>query len=156
MRRILGWASGSIIKTGLLVIVGVLVLIQLVPYGRDHANPPVTKQLQYDSARTEQLVTDSCNACHSNLTSWPAESNVAPFSWLIQHDVEDGRKILNFSEWDRAAQTDVGEITEAISGGEMPPLQYKALHPSARLSDTEKADLASGLTKSIAADPPGP
>jgi mono/diheme cytochrome c family protein len=154
VRRIRDWASGSIVKTGLLVIVIVLVVIQLVPYGHDHSNPPVTQQLKFDSSRTEQLTSDACGACHSNLTSWPVESNLAPFSWLIQRDVEEGRSKLNFSEWNRPEQ-ETDEIASVITEGEMPPMQYKLLHPSARLSDSEKADLADGLTKSIANDPPG-
>lgn len=153
--RIFRWASGSVIRIALLVIVGGALVIQLVPYGRDHANPPVTRQVRFDNARTEQLATDACGDCHSNLTTWPIESNVAPFSWLIQHDVEDGRGVLNFSEWDRP-QPDPGELGEVIDGGEMPPLQYRLLHPGARLSDTEKTDLVAGLTRTYQQDPPGP
>jgi hypothetical protein len=154
VRRIRDWARGSIVKTGLLVVVVLLIVIQLVPYGHDHSNPPVTQQLKFDSSRTEQLASDACGACHSNLTSWPIESNLAPFSWLIQRDVEEGRSKLNFSEWNRPEQ-ETEDIAGVISEGEMPPTQYKLLHPSARLSDSEKADLAAGLTKSIANDPPG-
>ena len=153
--RIFRWATGSVIGIALLLIVGALLVIQLVPYGRDHANPPVTRQVQFDNAHTEQLATDACGDCHSNLTTWPIESNVAPFSWLIQHDVEDGRGVLNFSEWDRP-QPDPGELGEVIDGGEMPPLQYRLLHPGARLSDTEKTDLVAGLTRTYQQDPPGP
>ena len=47
--RIFRWATGSVIRIGLLVIVGGLLVIQLVPYGRDHANPPVTRQVQFDN-----------------------------------------------------------------------------------------------------------
>ncbi len=43
-----------------------------------------------------------------------------------------------------------------IQEGEMPPLQYKILHPGARLSDGEKSDLIAGLTKTYQSDPPGP
>jgi mono/diheme cytochrome c family protein len=135
------------------VLAGFL-LIQLVPYGHSHSNPPVTQAAKFDSARTEQLVNDACGACHSNLTSWPPESNVAPFSWLIQHDVDEGRSRLNFSEWERA-QPDVNQLINAISGGEMPPLQYKLLHPASRLSDSEKAALIAGLRSTYEADPPG-
>lgn len=156
MSRLRNWARDSVIRTGLLIVVAIFVAIQLVPYGRAHSNPPVTRALKYDSPRTEQLVADSCAACHSNATDWPIESNVAPFSWLIQRDVEEGRGILNFSEWDRAQQAPIDEITETIDGGEMPPLQYKLLHSSARLSDSEKADLIAGLTGSYSQDPPGP
>ena len=154
MNRIKSWASGSKIRIGLLILVGGFLLIQFVPYGRDHSNPPVTRQAQFDSPRTEQLVSDACDACHSNLTTWPLDSNVAPFSWLIQRDVEEGRGILNFSEWDRP-QAEAGDVGEVISAGEMPPLQYKLLHSSARLSDTEKQDLIDGLARTYEQDPPG-
>ncbi|MBK8294516.1 MAG: heme-binding domain-containing protein, partial [Solirubrobacterales bacterium] len=43
-------------------------LIQLVPYGRDHANPPVTASPKFQGAETEKLFNTSCGDCHSNLT----------------------------------------------------------------------------------------
>lgn len=155
VNRIGAWTAGSKLGAGLLIVAGLFLLIQLVPYGRDHSNPPVTRVAGFDTPRTEQLVSDACGACHSNLTSWPIESNLAPTSWLIQRDVEAGRGILNFSEWDHA-QAGVDRVVSAVKGGEMPPLQYKLLHPSSRLSDAEKADLIDGLTRTYQGDPPGP
>ena len=137
-----------------LAILALLVLAQLVPYGRAHDNPPVTGEPKWDSARTAQLVADACNDCHSNLTDWKWYSNVAPASWLVQRDVDEGREKLNFSEWDKF-QEGTGEAAETVEEGEMPPLQYKLLHSSARLSDSEKQDLANGLRRTLAADPPG-
>jgi mono/diheme cytochrome c family protein len=155
MSRIRSWATGSRIRTGLLIAVGLFLLIQFVPYGHSHSNPAVTRAAQFDSPGTERLFTDACAACHSNLTNWPADSYVAPFSWLVQNDVDGGRNRLNLSEWDRAQQADIAEVTNAISEGEMPPLQYKLLHPSARLSDAEKHQLIDGLTSTYQRDPPG-
>lgn len=154
MGRLKSWARASKLRAGLLIVVGLFLAIQLVPYGHDHSNPPVTQAAKFDSAHTEQLVDQACGACHSNLTSWPIESNVAPSSWLIQRDVQEGRGRLNFSDWGRS-QPDLGELTGKIQSSEMPPLQYRLLHPSARLSDSEKAALVSGLTKTYRADPPG-
>jgi hypothetical protein len=151
--RFRSWAGGSTIRIGLLVMIGAFLVIQLVPYGHDHGNPPVTKAVAFDSPKTQQLFDGACGDCHSNLTSWPIESSIAPASWLIQHDVEGGRSRFNASEWDHH-QPDIGEVTDRISSGEMPPLQYKILHPDARLSDPEKAALVSGLTKTYKQDPP--
>ena len=136
-----------------LVVVALFALIQLVPYGHGHANPPVTQAVRFDSPRTAQLARDACYACHSNETNWPWDAYVAPSSWLIAHDVDSGRKALNFSEWDRP-QPPAGEVTEQVSGGEMPPTQYKLVHPSARLSATEKRELAAGLARTYRTDPP--
>jgi len=155
MSRLRSWATGSRIRIGLLVLIAGVLLIQLVPYGHGHDNPPVTRAAQFDSPRTEQLFTDACGACHSNLTKWPWDSYVAPSSWLVQKDVDEGRGILNASEWDHP-QPDAGNVAEIIRSGEMPPLQYKLMHSSARLSDAEKQDLADGVLKTYAQDPPGP
>ena len=128
-------------------------LAQAVPYGRDHADPPTTQALAFDSPATERLFAGACGDCHSNHTAWPWYTNVAPVSWLVQHDVEDGRGVFNVSEWNRR-QPAIGELVEQISGGEMPPWQYKPLHAGARLSSAQKQELVTGLTRSYAADPP--
>lgn len=123
---------------GLLVL---LLAIQVVPYGRDHTSPTGGRQIAWDSPRTEQLMTDACMDCHSNLTRWPWYSNVAPISWLVQHDVDEGRGELNLSTGD----VDLEEMIEAIREGSMPPWQYKPTHPGAWLSQGEKQDLIQGL-----------
>ena len=65
------------------VIVVVVVGIQLIPYGRNHTNPPVVTEPQWDSPRTRELFTRACADCHSNETVWPWYSNLAPMSWLV-------------------------------------------------------------------------
>jgi hypothetical protein len=138
---------------GVVALVILFGLIQLVPYGRDHSDPPVTQEVAWDSPRTRELAVGACYDCHSNLTVWPWYSNVAPVSWLVQSDVEEGRVNLNFSEWDRP-QHEVDGIVEIVRDGEMPPLQYKPLHPAGRLSAAEQEELARGLERTLAADPP--
>ena len=138
---------------GLVGLVVVFVVIQLVPYGRDHTNPPVTREVRWDTARTRELAAGACFDCHSNLTDWKWYTNVAPISWLVYSDVQGGREHLNFSEWDKP-QSEVGDIVEAVRGGGMPPLQYKPLHAGGRLSTAERDELARGLEKTLAADPP--
>ena len=138
----------TILKWTALGFVVVLVAIQFVPYGRDHSNPAGGRQIAWDSPRTEQLMTDACMDCHSNLTKWPWYSNVAPISWLVQKDVEDGREALNLST---DGEVEVDEMIEAIREGSMPPWQYKPTHPGARLSDQEKQDLIRGLEATFGA-----
>jgi hypothetical protein len=142
-----------VVRVTILSIVGIFVLIQLVPYGRDHTNPPITAEPAWDSPQTRELAAGSCFDCHSNETEWPWYTSVAPFSWLTQHDVESGRSVLNFSEWNRP-QADVGEVTEVIAEGGMPPWYYKVLHSAARLLDQEKQRLIEGLRATYAASPP--
>jgi len=129
-------------------------LIQLVPYGRAHGNPPVRSQPRWDSPRTQRLFAQACGACHSNLTSWPWYSDVAPVSWLVQHDVNDGRARFNVSQWRQQGQPEAGEAAEVVRSGEMPPLQFRLVHKDARLSSAQKAALAAGLERTFAASPP--
>ena len=136
-----------LIRIGI-ALVAVFALAQAVPYGRDHANPPVTAEPRWDSQATRSLAVGACFDCHSNLTTWPWYSNVAPVSWLNYSDVRGGREELNFSEW-HAGQVDVGEVVDAIRSDSMPPWFYRPLHSAARLSATEKAQLIAGLERSL-------
>jgi len=138
----------SVLMSAALGVLVVSLVIQLVPYGRDHSNPPVTAEPTWDSPRTRELAVAACYDCHSNEVEWPWYSNVAPISWSTQRHVDDGREDLNFSEWDRP-QEEADEAVETIVDGEMPPLYYMLTHPDARLSDAEKQELVDGLTASI-------
>jgi len=133
MRRAWKWLAAG--------VVAVFLLIQLVPYGRDHTNPSGGRPISWNSPRTEELMRGACMDCHSNETQWPWYSNVAPVSWLVQRDVEEGRDRLNLS----TDAPEVEEMIHAIDEGEMPPLQYKPAHPDARLSDRERQELIRGL-----------
>ncbi len=126
------------IALGLLVAAGLalFVLIQLIPYGHDHSNPPVLQEPDWD-AQTRAIAKKACFDCHSNEVVWPWYSNVAPVSWLVQSDVEEGRSRLNFSEWgSRRMETD--EIGELVAEGEMPPTKYLIMHPDANLTNAER------------------
>src|SRR6478752_8956052 len=81
------------------VLVAVFLVLQLVPYGWKHSNPPVTAAAPWPDAESEAIARESCYSCHSNETDWPAYSYVAPASWLVRRDVENGRRAMNFSEW---------------------------------------------------------
>lgn len=125
-----------------LAALAVFALIQLVPYGRNHTNPTLDQEPPWD-AQTRALAQRACFDCHSNRTVWPWYSNVAPVSWLVQRDVDEGRDAFDFSEWRGALPVD--ELAEQIRGGEMPPWFYVMLHPKAKLSAAEKDALIKGL-----------
>ena len=99
---------------GIIVLIGLVLfaLIQLVPYGRSHKNPPVVQEPNWD-AQTRAIAKKACFDCHSNEVVWPWYSNIAPVSWLVQRDVDEGRRHLNFSEWGSKGLS-VGEIAEVL------------------------------------------
>jgi hypothetical protein len=142
------------LKIGLWVVAGLVVLfgaIQLVPYGREHSNPPATTPFQWNDAQAEAIARESCYDCHSNETNWWWATYIAPFSWLTQNDTENARQRMNFSEWS-GGPTEEGMLT-AINDG-MPPTRYVLTHWGARLSDEEKQTLVKGYGASLAANQP--
>ena len=130
-------------------LLGGFIAIQFVPYGRDHVNPPRVSEPFWDAPATRALAKQACFDCHSNETRWPAYARIAPVSWLIQHDVVEGRAVLNFSEWQRP-QEKSSDAAEELLEGEMPPAIYRLMHTHARLNDAERRLLARGLANTLA------
>lgn len=147
-RRSDGRRPGSFgVATSVLVAGGAaLGLAQLVPFGREHANPAVTGEPQWATTETRELMVGACYGCHSNEVEWPWYSSVAPLSWAITDHVDEGRDEVNYSEF----ATDPGEAEETmevIEDGSMPPAYFTrfGLHPEAKLTDTQKETLLAGL-----------
>lgn len=141
------------IRWGFVGLLGLFVAIQFVPYGRDHTNPPVTQAAAFAPGPGLELARGACFDCHSNETVWPWYTNIAPGSWLVQRDVDEGRATLNFSEWDRP-QPEVDELLDVVADGDMPPVSYTLIHPSARLTDAQRATLLSAMEQMLRDSPP--
>jgi hypothetical protein len=149
-KRFLSWPT---LRWLLLAGAALFLLAQVVPYGRSHKNPPVTAEPRWNSPQTRELAARACFDCHSNLTTWPWYSNVAPVSWLVQRDVDGGRGALNFSEWNRP-QDGAGDVAEAISSGSMPPWFFTIVHPKSNLSKADQQRLIVGLAATFRNSPP--
>ncbi|MCU7495671.1 MAG: heme-binding domain-containing protein [Ignavibacteria bacterium] len=152
--------TGKTRKTIKWLVVGLIILliiIQLIPVKKD--NPPSMTDIKWDSPQTRSLARRACYDCHSNETTWPYYSNIAPVSWFLSDHVHEGRRHLNFSEWnypktrqDRKARSMIRQINE----GEMPLDSYLWLHPEARLSGSEKQQLILGIERTFKVTPPPP
>jgi heme-binding protein len=136
------------LAVGLASMVGVFLLLQVVPYGRTHSNPPTIVEPAWDSPRTRALAVRACFNCHSNQTRWPWYSNVAPISWAVQLDVDAARSVINFSEWTRRYAL-AGYAGRRTSTGMMPPDKYRLAHPEANLTPAERLELARGLEATL-------
>ena len=138
MKR-LGWIVAAIVV--------LFLAIQLVPYGHDHTNPPVTQNAPWTTPAAEAVARRACYDCHSSEVVYPWYASMAPASWLVQRDVEEARAKLNFSEWDRGQEAD--DIAKVLREGEMPPTQYTLMHPAARLSAADIQTLLAGLPAGV-------
>src|SRR5580704_2019666 len=76
--------------------------------------------------------------CHSERTTWPWYSYVAPVSWLIESDVSKARGHMNLSVWDQYTvekrEELPGELAAAVRSRQMPPPRYTLMHSSSTLS----------------------
>ena len=133
--------------------VAFVIALQLVPYGRDHAIPPAGQPAPWNASSTQDLARRACYDCHSNQTRWPWYASIAPLSWRIQHNVEEGREKLNLTAFEPANEKmseAAGEASEEVAKGSMPPWDYLVMHPEAWLSDADRRALASGLEATFA------
>src|SRR5450631_700027 len=125
MKNKLKWILGAL-------VIG-FALLQLTNPAR--TNPPVVNDLTATNAPPAEisaLLRAACYDCHSSETKWPLYSRIAPSSWLVASDVNEGRTHLNFSDWPqetgRAAKK-FDRINEVLDYREMPPKKYTLLHP---------------------------
>jgi len=94
------------------------------------------------SSEVAAILKRGCGDCHSNETTWPWYSEVAPVSWFVVDHVNHGRRHLNFSDWTRydgrEADELLGDIAKTVRTGAMPLSSYTLLHPEARLTQAER------------------
>lgn len=135
--RILKWVA--------IVLALATVGIQFVRPAR--TNPPLepAQTLEAHTQMTPEvskIFERSCNDCHSNRTTWPWYTNVAPVSWWTIDHVNHGRSHLNYSEWGKLERPDqeksLQEICDEVLDGKMPLPSYLPMHPKARLSEADK------------------
>ncbi len=135
----------KVVKWIAIVLVGIFVIIQVIRPER--TNPPVDASRTLASHKqippaVATIFDRSCNDCHSHNTRWPWYSQIAPFSWLLVDDVNEGRKHLNFSDWAsydaKRASKKLDDICEEVEDGEMPLSKYLLLHPDAKLSEEDR------------------
>lgn len=135
-------------KTFPKILLGLLVLfigIQLIR--PEQSNPTSDPALSIAAvaspdARITGILQRSCYDCHSNESRWPWYSQIAPVSWTVAHDVEEGREHLNFSTWGSYSNEDklhlLDELCEEIEKGKMPMGNYLMMHPEADLTEEEQ------------------
>jgi hypothetical protein len=100
--------------------------------------------------RVAEILKTSCYDCHSNQVNFPWYARIAPASWLLARDINQGREELNFSEWNTLGKRSmIGKleaIQEEISSGAMPLPAYTLIHRDAKLT-AEMADTLNAWTK---------
>jgi hypothetical protein len=130
---------GKVFKVVFVLIIIALIAIQFVEVNR--TNPPATGDIKV-LPQVKEILKTSCYDCHSNETKWPWYSYVAPVSWLVENDVNNGRKHLNFSGWEKLNSSKQAELKKEIwtvvRDDQMPMGLYTLMHAAAKLDITQK------------------
>jgi hypothetical protein len=127
------------------IIIVVLAALALASFASRPKISPGTTAVLLAGAQTPPavlaIIDRACRDCHSDATRYPWYSYVAPVSFLIQHDVRDGRRHLNFSRWHELPslrrQRALSEIANQVQNREMPLSIYTMLHSDAGLSQAD-------------------
>ena len=134
MKTKLKWAG--------IVLAVIFLLLQFTSPAR--INGPVKKDLiatVNPPAAVAASLRAACYDCHSQETKWPFYAKIAPSSWLVVGDVNEGRQHMDLSDWPddavRAAKK-LDRINEVLDYREMPPKKYTLLHPEARLTEEQR------------------
>jgi len=134
------------------IILGIVfIALQFVPSSFSRVNPPVTGEPTWDSPETRATFFKACADCHSNETRFPWYSRIAPVSWLLEKDIQQGRKHFNISEWDKSERGG-DDAVEEVQKGAMPIGPYLLMHPETNFNLTEKRAFVEGLKKTFDGD----
>ena len=128
-------------KLALLIFLIIFIVMQFIQPNKE--NIIVDKNLEI-KAPTEvmTLLKTSCFDCHSNETTWPWYSKIAPFSWVVANHVNTGRKALNFSTWENYSAQLQEEKLKAIyrtAYASMPLPSYIYAHEEANLTKEQRS-----------------
>lgn len=128
-------------KLALLIFLIIFIVMQFIQPNKE--NIIVDKNLEI-KAPTEvmSLLKTSCFDCHSNETTWPWYSKIAPFSWVVANHVNTGRKALNFSTWENYSPQLKEEKLKAIyrtAYASMPLPSYIYAHEEANLTKEQRS-----------------
>jgi hypothetical protein len=137
-------ATPRVILQALAIIAAGAVVMQF--FGPEPTNPPTDPEAvlfarMHVPADAAGVLKRACRDCHSNDTTWPWYSNVAPVSWFVIDHVNHGRSHFNYSQWSRYSAEDVARLLKASCDltrkGAMPMSSYLRMHPDAALSPAD-------------------
>jgi len=129
------------VKRVFYAIVVIVFATQFIPVKK--TNPPVDETIAlHTDEKVMKILKRSCYDCHSNETHWSIYSDIAPLKFGVVAHVKDGRKALNFSEYEiMDLEIKKARLRRAISTIKlniMPLSSYLLFHNEAKLSDEDK------------------
>ena len=149
-------------RVKMVLLASVVFLIGIQFFQPERTNPPAVPSKALSAHVTipvnvQSSLMRSCGDCHSNRTVWPWYSHVAPFSWMIVDDVNQGRRHMNFQDWEaqpspKQANDRLTGICKEIRSSGMPPFTYRIAHKNVKLTRQESDEICA-WSQSLATAP---
>jgi len=140
-------------KKILLGLLAILIIIQF--FSIDKTNPSIDPSIDFVKLTNAPdhvalYLKNACYDCHSNHTTYPWYTNVAPVSFWIKGHIDHARGNLNFSEWgtqydENGRSYKIKETIDIITAGHMPPKSYKWMHSEARFNEDQTSEVLDWL-----------
>lgn len=127
-------------KKLVLIFIVVMILIQFIPSSQNNPTYILNKEIS-TPRNIMMMLRTSCYDCHSYETKWPAYSKIAPMSWFISQNVNEGRRALNFSLWEDYSKEEKEKKLKRIYQkvySSMPLASYLLFHEEAKLSKKQR------------------
>jgi len=132
-------------KISLYIILGSFIFIQFLRVDMNTSDEVPAHDLLLAhtemAADLQKTFRTSCYDCHSDNTNYPWYAYLAPFSWIIDQHIRNGKQEVNFNGYDTLLKRQkiglLNEICEVVSDSSMPPSNYLMLHPEAVLSEED-------------------
>jgi hypothetical protein len=142
----------------LLSLLAVLVVIQFFRIDKTSPKADPAKDfvaIEQPPQAVSEMLKHACYDCHSNHAQYPWYTNIQPVGWWIKGHIQGAREELNYSEWADYNNDDkprgLKEMAEEVEKGNMPLKSYTWMHPEARLTDAQRAELAAWFKSKVAA-----
>ncbi len=126
-------------KKFLIIIIMALIAIQFIKVDITKNTTPASEIIA--PANIKAILQKSCYDCHSNSYKIPWYGDIAPSSWLVRSHINNGRKVLNFSEFNNYEKAKQKKLYNDIKKSivlRMPLDSYILLHTNAKLTKNEK------------------
>ncbi len=135
-------------------IIGLLIIFALLQfispdYGIKKEKTENDKLMANVPDSIESIFRNSCNACHSNQLQLQWFDKITPVNFIVASDIKEGRKALNFSDFDSLNSKQVSAklyyaLNKSLSG-EMPLPAYTLVHPGSKLTEKEQQQIKAYL-----------
>lgn len=132
-------------STKILLLLAAAVLLMQLARPELPESAKQSESLKNVPQEVNAILQNACFDCHSNNINLRWYDKITPANFMVADDINKGRSVLNFSNWDTLATPQQNGILyyalNKVLSGEMPLPAYKAVHPSAKLDEHQIAIL---------------